>query len=227
MLVVTHKYETIMIIDVRKTEEETNAIIEKFKSLISSAATLENIDVWGKRKLAYPINYQNEGFYVLVNFESAPEFPKELERVYNITEGLLRTIVVRRADGALTVKPEQKVEIEAKSDAKAEQETKAEVTQVAKAKKEGEAEHDVEVGNETEVETKSVAKAEQETDAEAKPAVKAKKETETEAKPAAKAKKETDTEAKPAAKAKKKAEAASEVAVQADAAENLETAEEE
>ena len=56
------------------------------------------MDEWGKRRLAYPINYEEEGFYVLYNFVSGPEFPAELERVSNITEGVLRSMVVRKGE---------------------------------------------------------------------------------------------------------------------------------
>ena len=96
MVEVINKYETIFIVDVTKTEEEVNAIIEKMKSLIESNATLENVDSWGKRRLAYEIDDKTEGFYVLVNFSAKPEFPKELERVYGITDGLMRYITVRK-----------------------------------------------------------------------------------------------------------------------------------
>ena len=69
---------------------------EKFTNLISSNGTVESVDEWGKRRLAYPIDYKTEGYYVLVNFSSKPEFPKELERIYGITEGVLRTIVIKK-----------------------------------------------------------------------------------------------------------------------------------
>lgn len=91
-----NKYETIFIVDKDKTEEQTNEIVEKFKSLIESAGVIESVDVWGKRRLAYPINDKNEGFYVLVNFSASPEFPKELDRVYGITEGIIRSVIVRK-----------------------------------------------------------------------------------------------------------------------------------
>ena len=91
-----NKYETIFVLDSALSEEEITALQEKFTNLISKAGEIENVDVWGKRRLAYPINYKTEGYYVLVNFKSQPDFPKELERVYGITEGVLRTIVVRR-----------------------------------------------------------------------------------------------------------------------------------
>ena len=91
-------YETICIIDSTKTEEETAALVEKFKSLIEKNGEIESVDEWGKRRLAYPINDLNEGYYVLINFKSNAEFPTELERVYGITDGIIRDIVVRREE---------------------------------------------------------------------------------------------------------------------------------
>lgn len=96
MVEVINKYETIFIIDGTLSEEDTEALVEKFKSLIESAGTIEEIDVWGKRRLAYPINDLTEGYYVLIQFSSEPEFPLELERIYRITDGLIRSIVIRR-----------------------------------------------------------------------------------------------------------------------------------
>lgn len=93
-----NKYETIFVIDSTKTEEEITALIEKFKSLIEKYGEIESVDDWGKRRLAYPINDLTEGYYVLVNFKSNPEFPTELERVYGITDGIIRDIVVRREE---------------------------------------------------------------------------------------------------------------------------------
>ena len=89
------KYETIFVLDAALSEEETTALQEKFTGLIAGAGEVESVDVWGKRRLAYPINYKTEGYYVLVNFKSASDFPAELERIYNITDGILRAIVVR------------------------------------------------------------------------------------------------------------------------------------
>ncbi len=96
MVEVINKYETIFIIDGTLSEEDTEALVEKFKSLIESAGTIEEIDVWGKRRLAYPINDLTEGYYVLIQFSSKPEFPLELERIYRITDGLIRSIVIRK-----------------------------------------------------------------------------------------------------------------------------------
>ncbi|MBE5040353.1 30S ribosomal protein S6 [Ructibacterium gallinarum] len=93
-----NKYETIFVIDSTKTEDEITALIEKFKSLIEKYGEIESVDDWGKRRLAYPINDLTEGYYVLVNFKSKPDFPAELERVYGITDGIIRDIVVKREE---------------------------------------------------------------------------------------------------------------------------------
>ncbi|MCI9449552.1 MAG: 30S ribosomal protein S6 [Clostridiales bacterium] len=92
---VKNSYETLFVISPDLSEEDTKALIGKFTALIADNGELGEVDEWGRRRLAYPINYKTEGYYVLVNFESAPEFPAELERIYNITDGILRAIVVR------------------------------------------------------------------------------------------------------------------------------------
>ncbi len=91
-----HSYETIFIIDATLTDEAIEALKEKFTSLIAANGTVESIDDWGKRRLAYEINDRTEGYYTLVNFTSTPDFPKELDRQYKITDGILRTIIVRK-----------------------------------------------------------------------------------------------------------------------------------
>ena len=89
------KYETIFIQNPTLDEEAVNANIEKFKGIIENGGgTVDNVDVWGKRKLAYEINKMNEGFYTLVNFTAGPELPKELDRVFRITDGIMRHIIV-------------------------------------------------------------------------------------------------------------------------------------
>ena len=90
-----NKYETIFVLDATKTEEEITALVEKFKSLIEANGVIESVDEWGKRRLAYPINDLTEGYYVLINFKSGTDFPAELERVYGITEGVIRDIVIK------------------------------------------------------------------------------------------------------------------------------------
>lgn len=91
-----NKYETIFIINSEVGEEATKALVEKFKGLLETSAQLENVDEWGKRKLAYPINDLTEGYYVLANFSADTEFPKELERIYKITDGILKFIIIRK-----------------------------------------------------------------------------------------------------------------------------------
>lgn len=90
------KYETIFIINPEVGEENTKALVEKFKAMIEASAQIESVDEWGKRKLAYEIKDKNEGYYVLVNFSSSPDFPAELERVYKITEGILKFITINK-----------------------------------------------------------------------------------------------------------------------------------
>ena len=91
----TNKYEAAIIYSVAGGEEATNALAEKFKALIEANGTIESVDDWGKRRLAYTINDLTEGYYTLINFKSNADFPAELERVYGITEGVIRDIVIR------------------------------------------------------------------------------------------------------------------------------------
>ena len=90
------KYETVMIFNTKNGDEAVKALVEKFTALIEKHGTLETVEEWGKRRLAYPINYETEGYYVLFNFTSAPSFPAELERVLNITDGVMRSVVTLR-----------------------------------------------------------------------------------------------------------------------------------
>lgn len=90
------KYETIMVLSTKLDEEATAALVKKFTDLIEKNGTLGEVEEWGKRKLAYEINYETEGYYVLVNFESETDFPAELDRIYGITDGVLRSIIVAK-----------------------------------------------------------------------------------------------------------------------------------
>ena len=96
MVEVINKYETIFVIDATKTEEEITALVEKFKSLIENNGEIESVDEWGKRRLAYLIDDEPEGYYALYTFESAPEFPAELDRIYRITDGIMRSIIIAK-----------------------------------------------------------------------------------------------------------------------------------
>ena len=90
------KYEAVIVFSLKNGEDAVKALVAKFSDLIKEHAELVDVDEWGKRKLAYDINYESEGYYVVYHFDSKPEFPDELERVINITDGVLRYIVVLR-----------------------------------------------------------------------------------------------------------------------------------
>ena len=94
MAKVSAKYETVFIINCELGEEAIAELVAKFKTLVEKNGTLVNVDEWGKRRFAYPINDMNEGYYVLFDFESAPSFPAELDRVFKITEGIMRSLII-------------------------------------------------------------------------------------------------------------------------------------
>lgn len=94
----TNAYETLFIIDAQLADEDVKALTEKFVGMIAENGTVSEVSEWGKRRLAYPINDKNEGYYVLVNFTADGEFPAELERVFGITEGIMRSIVIRQVE---------------------------------------------------------------------------------------------------------------------------------
>ena len=91
-----NKYEAAVVLSVAKSEEETLSLKEKFNELIAKNGTVENVDDWGKRRLAYLINDEAEGYYVFYTFESEPSFPAEFERIAKITEGVLRVMVIKK-----------------------------------------------------------------------------------------------------------------------------------
>jgi len=91
----TNLYETLYIIDPRLSEDDTKAMIERFATLISENGEIVKVDEWGRRRLAYAIEDQNDGYFMVVQFRSAPEFPAELARIFGITEGIFRNVIVR------------------------------------------------------------------------------------------------------------------------------------
>ena len=92
-----NKYEAVLIFSVlNKDEAAIAAMVEKFRALIEANGTVEGVDEWGKRRLAYLIDDEAEGYYAIYNFESNTEFPTELERVAKITEGVLRVMTIRK-----------------------------------------------------------------------------------------------------------------------------------
>ncbi len=89
-------YETVVVFSLKNGEEAVSASVQKFKELIEKNAVLDSVDEWGKRKLAYLINKESEGYYVLFNFTSESDFPAELDRIYKITDGIQRSLIVRK-----------------------------------------------------------------------------------------------------------------------------------
>ena len=109
MAKISGKYETIFIVNPKLEEAAATAVVDKFKSLVEANGTnvevedwgkrklafeIDKLNDWGKRRLAYPIEDQTEGVYTLVRFESKPDFPAELDRIYKITDGIMRSIIV-------------------------------------------------------------------------------------------------------------------------------------
>lgn len=104
---VINSYETVIVVSAKIGEEANTAIVEKYKKLIGENGTVESVDEWGKRRLAYPIQKQTEAFYTLINFKSAADFTAELDRRYKIEENVLRSIIVKK-DPRFLNKPAKK-----------------------------------------------------------------------------------------------------------------------
>ncbi len=96
MAKITGSYEAMVVFSVKNGEEQVKALIEKFNEMIGANGSDVSLNEWGKRKLAYAINYETEGYYVIWNFTSKPDFPAELERVLKITDGVIRFLVTNK-----------------------------------------------------------------------------------------------------------------------------------
>lgn len=96
MAKITGKYEILYILDMAQGEEGIAALVEKFKVLADEYGTVTEVDEWGKRRLAYPINDLLDGYYVLMNCEATPDFPAEIDRVFKITEGVMRSLIINK-----------------------------------------------------------------------------------------------------------------------------------
>ena len=92
------KYETMLITTATLDEEANAALVGKFKSLIEANGTIDSVDEWGKRHLAYPINDLTEGYYVLMTFNAAAAIPAELDRIFRITDGVMRSMIVCKGE---------------------------------------------------------------------------------------------------------------------------------
>lgn len=93
MAKISASYETIIIFNTKLGEDGIKALVEKFKGMIEENGTLDVLNEWGKRKLAYAIEDETEGYYALYNFTCKPDFPAELDRVLKITDGILRSLI--------------------------------------------------------------------------------------------------------------------------------------
>ena len=91
-----NRYVILYILDAGLSEENRVSYVERFKKIIESSGEIENVDEWGVRKLAYPINKKNEGYYVLMHFKSTPEVIQELTRVFRISEDVMRFLIVNQ-----------------------------------------------------------------------------------------------------------------------------------
>ena len=98
MAKVSANYEVVFVVDPAQGEEAVAATVAKFKTLAEQNGSAVEVEEWGSRKLAYPIDYKTEGYYVLVNFTSAPEFPRELDRKLRIADGIMRSLIVCKGE---------------------------------------------------------------------------------------------------------------------------------
>ncbi len=128
---VINSYECLFIFDVTNGDEATDATVNKFTSLVEANAEVVDVAKWGKRRLAYPINDMPEGYYVVVTFKSAPEFPGELDRLFNIDETIMRSMIIKLDYDAAEKKAAKIVAEEAAETAVAAEEAAAEATETA------------------------------------------------------------------------------------------------
>ncbi len=101
-----NKYEVVYIIDPAVEEEARKELVAKFNTLIAdNGGVVDKVEEWGKRRLAYAIDYKTEGYYVLVNFQAESELPKELERNLQISDSVIRYQVIKLLERKAGVKP--------------------------------------------------------------------------------------------------------------------------
>ncbi len=94
MAKINGNYEAVYILDPALSEEQIAALVEKFKAVVEKDGTVSEVEEWGKRRLAYPINDLMEGYYVLMTFTAAAALPAELDRIFRITDGVMRSLIV-------------------------------------------------------------------------------------------------------------------------------------
>ena len=109
---IINSYESMLIVSLANGEEAAKATVSKFTGLISANAELVQGDEWGKRRLAYPIEDMNEGYYTVATFKSESAFPAELQRLMNIDESVLRVMVIKLEYEAVAKAVEAPAEVE-------------------------------------------------------------------------------------------------------------------
>lgn len=92
---VNNIYETLFVVDVTAGEEAAKASVEKFEAIIAKAGEVMEKAEWGKRRLAYEIDYKTEGYYTVIRFKADSQFPAELDRLFNIDESIMRSTIVK------------------------------------------------------------------------------------------------------------------------------------
>lgn len=92
------KYEVMFIIAPTLEDAQKDATVETVKGIIASEGEVENVDVWGMRKLAYPIQKKNEGYYVVIDFSADTELPKELDRRLRISDNVIRHMIISKEE---------------------------------------------------------------------------------------------------------------------------------
>ena len=92
-----NKYEVLYIVNASLDDAAKEATIEKYSALVTAnGGEVESVDKWGVKKFAYPIDYKNEGYYVLMNFTANPDLPAEMERQMKISDDIIRYMVIRK-----------------------------------------------------------------------------------------------------------------------------------
>ena len=105
MAKINANYEALYILDPSLSEEQIAALVARFQSVVEANGTVSEVNEWGKRRLAYPINDKPEGYYVLVTMQAPAELPKEIERNLRINENVLRSLVIKLEEKKHSVKP--------------------------------------------------------------------------------------------------------------------------
>ena len=122
---VINSYEVMFIVDLEGGEAAVKETVDKFTGLISANGELVEVSEWGKRRMAYPINDKPEGYYVVATFKSVPEFTVELDRIFNIDEAIMRSMIIKLEFEAVKHEASVAEETEVVSEAVAEETTEA------------------------------------------------------------------------------------------------------